>query len=67
MKLRDYIAKLQKINITHGGDLEVIYAIDDEGNDFHRVYYNPSPGLFDGNEFANVTTSQPEANSVCVN
>lgn len=40
MKLKEYIEKLQELYLEHG-DLELVYAVDDEGNYFNKVIYNP--------------------------
>ncbi len=40
MKLNNYIKKLQEIQ-TYYGDLELIYAKDDEGNGYNEVGYFP--------------------------
>ena len=42
MKLNEYIKQLQEVKRKHG-NLECIYSIDDEGNDFHSIYYSPTP------------------------
>ena len=41
MKVSKMIKNLQEFMARHG-DLECYYAIDDEGNAYHPVYYNPS-------------------------
>lgn len=63
MKLSAYIQKLQAV-LDKDGDLEVVYAIDDEGNEFHNVNYDPSAGRFKNGEF-NSESKKP--NAVCVN
>ena len=40
MKLTEYIKKLQELLNEHG-DLELIYAKDDEGNDYRKLHYDP--------------------------
>ena len=40
MKLKEYIEKLQELYLEHG-DLELVYASDDEGNYYNKVYYDP--------------------------
>lgn len=72
MKLRDYMDVLQKIMENGGGDLEVIYAIDDEGNAFHSVFYAPSAGCYEKDYFIGVNDvdfddNMHEVNSVCIN
>ena len=41
MKISEMIKNLQEFMNEHG-DLDCWYAIDDEGNAFHPVSYNPS-------------------------
>ena len=45
MILSEYIKSLKEI-FTDNGDLEVVYSIDDEGNDFNKVFFNPSIGHY---------------------
>lgn len=41
MKVSKMIKNLQEFMAEHG-DLECWYAVDDEGNGYKRVYYDPS-------------------------
>ena len=41
MKISEMINNLTAFMEKHG-DLECWYAVDDEGNDYHPVYYDPS-------------------------
>ena len=41
MKLKEYLKKLEDLYEKYG-DIELYYSIDDEGNDYREVYYNPS-------------------------
>lgn len=41
MKISEMIANLKEFMEEHG-DLECWYAIDDEGNGYHKIYYEPS-------------------------
>lgn len=41
MKISEMIKGLQEFMADHG-DLECYYAVDDEGNAYHPVYYTPS-------------------------
>ena len=41
MQVSEMIKNLQKF-MKEYGDLECWYAIDDEGNNFKKVYYDPS-------------------------
>lgn len=49
MKLSEYIKNLEKA-LKEFGDREVIYAIDDEGNGYQKVYFSPSFGFVEGIE-----------------
>ena len=49
MKLKEYFENL-KIMVDNNPsylDFEVIFSIDDEGNEYKRVTYSPSPETFD--------------------
>ena len=39
MKLKEYIEKLQELYLEHG-DLELVYAVDDEGNYYQSLTSN---------------------------
>lgn len=41
MKISQMIENLQEFMEEHG-DLDCWYAVDDEGNDYHEVYYSPN-------------------------
>ena len=41
MKISEMIKNLQEFMSEHG-DIDCYYAVDDEGNDYHEVYYDPS-------------------------
>jgi hypothetical protein len=45
MKLDDYIKHLQKIQAEHG-NMDLVYACDEEGNRFDKVIFGPSVGFF---------------------
>ena len=49
MKLREYIANLQKLAEERPEtlDMDVIYSKDDEGNGYGQVYYAPGIGEHD--------------------
>ena len=67
MKLSEYITSLNKLleENPEAADYLVITSIDDEGNGFNPVHYEPQIGGYnkEENEFSvNLT-----ANSVCLN
>ena len=50
MKVSEMIKNLQKF-MEEYGDLECWYASDDEGNEYHKVYYEPDimcVSIYDG-------------------
>jgi hypothetical protein len=44
-RLSEYIKELQKIEAKEGGDLEVWYSVDDEGNEYCQIQYSPEVRL----------------------
>jgi len=71
MLLSEYIKKLQEVEEKHGGNLKVVYSIDDEGNAYHGVFYEPSLGNFSrtGDEWSPLECTEPDRkpDSVCIN
>ena len=61
MKISEMIKNLQEFKAEHG-DLEVWYAVDDEGNDYHPVYYTPIMYYAneDGDVYQNLEDFDPE-------
>lgn len=51
MKISKMLTNLQEFMEEHG-DLDCYYAVDDEGNAYHEVYYDPS--LYYINEYGDV-------------
>lgn len=41
MKISEMIKNLEEFKAEHG-DIDCWYATDDEGNDYHEVYFDPS-------------------------
>ena len=41
MKITELMHNLRQIKKEHG-NLECIYSIDDEGNDFHPIHFHPT-------------------------
>jgi hypothetical protein len=75
MVLDELIYRLQEIRKQHGGNLEVVYSKDDEGNAFHEVVYSPTVGYHlagtdewvSEGEFAEFFDEPPKINAVCIN
>lgn len=75
MNLRQYLESLKKLVREHG-DSEVVYASDEEGNSFHKVFYAPSTGFYKNGEYYPATQETKESiekkfgkecSAVCVN
>jgi hypothetical protein len=67
MNLDVYIAKLEEIRAFHGGELTMIFASDDEGNDFSYVHYDPSCGYYNSDGEWQCGVKDELVNAVCVN
>lgn len=70
MKLKAYIAKLQKIAEKHP-NAKVVYAADDEGNSFGEVNFTPTLGNYGDGDFLSSYCDDFkenfEINAVCIN
>ena len=69
MKLSELIIKLQAIQEEYG-DLECVYSVDDEGNEYKKIHYDPSVGEFiEDNMVFQYEDDECEIdiNAVCVN
>lgn len=66
MTLRTYLRTLQQLALkdTTLLDKTVVYGVDDEGNRFNEVIFNPSTGHYDGDGFDG---DNDEVNAVCIN
>jgi hypothetical protein len=51
MKISEMIKNLEAVMLANG-DLECYYAVDDEGNAYHPVYFEPS--VYYKNEYGDV-------------
>jgi len=65
MRLNNYIKKLQLLQEEYGNK-QLCYGIDDEGNKFRLVFFEPTPGQFspDDGIFENDTDV---VNAICIN
>ena len=64
IKLKDYAKVINKLAKQHP-DVPVVYAIDDEGNDFRGLVYQPSVGKLDnGCEYG---VNLKPINACCIN
>ena len=67
MLLKDFIKGLEQVikDRPLAADFDVVAAVDDEGNGFSPIVFDPSVGVFDleDKDFS----EGGEANAVCVN
>ena len=70
MKISELIKKLQTIQKEHG-DLQAVYACDEEGNSFSPVEIDPTEGFYDDdvNDFTSIIDldSRDKVNAICIN
>ena len=64
MKINEYIKVLNGVKKAFG-NLECIYSIDDEGNEFFPVHYHPTPMSDDKDGYKQQDKKSPVY--VCVN
>jgi len=69
MKLRKFLENLNNMVAEDKSllDFDVVTAIDDEGNGFKPVYYAPSTGKFDGQDFDSNKEANIKPNAICLN
>lgn len=69
MTLNEYIVHLKAVAKEGHGNKEVVYAADDEGNNFQKIFYTPSVGVFKDRgghgDFDSEAKGKP--NAVCIN
>jgi hypothetical protein len=67
MILKEFVEKLNKLmdERPETATFEVVTAIDDEGNGYNLVFYDPQVGHYDSNE--KEFYQEKEVNAVCVN
>jgi hypothetical protein len=68
MTLKEFIEKINKVVEENPKALDyvVIAAIDDEGNGYNPVFFDPTPGSFDGDDFE-TDVDKSQFNSICIN
>lgn len=68
MKLKEYMDNLNKLvkDNPEAKEFDVISAIDDEGNGYNLVFFHPTLGVYDGDEF-NTDVDPKKFNAICIN
>lgn len=81
MTFKEYIDTLNTMLYERPGlgSMDVVYASDDEGNEYHKVMYTPTLGYFDGEyqgdfiadslfeDYLEDYATQLVANAICIN
>ena len=78
MKLKEFLDNLNKLVKDHPEylELDVITSKDAEGNGFEEVYYEPSVGVFDDDEYVPSNSedfeeeyeyTDKDINAICIN
>lgn len=75
MKLKEYLENLNQFIAENPEalNLDVITSKDDEGNGYNAVYYTPTAGILDGDDFIpsdqlnEFDKSIDDINVVCIN
>lgn len=66
MKLKEYSKHITDMAKKYP-DLEVISARDEEGNGFFPVYYHPTLGIFENDNFDDDPKDTSKYNAICIN
>ena len=70
MKLKEFADNINKLLLEkpETADFDVVTSIDDEGNWFNLVYYDPQIGYYDKEDKEDKEfEAQKESNAVCIN
>ncbi len=65
MKMKEFVKNLNQLlkDRPEAAELEVVTAKDDEGNGYSFVRYEPSIGVYDGEDFS----EEQKPNAICIN
>ncbi len=69
MKLKEFLKNINLIvkNNPEVLDYEVIYSIDDEGNEYNKVIFEPEIGIYENREFSSISDYKIEPNAIVIN
>lgn len=74
MTFKEYVTACNELLAQRPGigDYQCVYSIDDAGNEYKRVFYTPSEGVYDEengdfNEYSGDFHESKSSNSVCIN
>lgn len=67
MKLKQFAKNINELLEKYPNAI-VVYASDGEGNHFNEVFYEPSPGYIEENEFTHEHyLVKTKVNAICIN
>jgi len=64
MKASELLQRLEDLILAHG-DLELVYAVDDEGNDYDSITYPANDCYWDGENYQFDDEKKPT--HICIN
>ena len=71
MKLKDFLKNINELVKQNKEllELEVVYSVDDEGNEFQKVVFSPSIGTYEDGEFMvfEEDSHKGDLNVICIN
>lgn len=69
MKFGEYLENLQELLEEHPElvNAEVIYSIDDEGNDYKHVHWGPTPGNYSCRDFVSESDIEDDESDLPIN
>ena len=71
MKLKKFLEALELMIKSNPKilELDIVYSIDDEGNEFKKVYFEPTIGIYNEDEglFYTEDVQNSYINAICIN
>ena len=69
MKLKEYLESINELVKNNPSllELDVVYASDDEGNNYDFVAFTPSVGKFNGKPWDGFECPTENPNAICIN
>jgi len=71
MKLKDYLKNINELVKQNKEllELDVVYSVDDEGNNFSKVIFTPCIGTYESGSFLEFEedSHKGDLNAICIN
>lgn len=71
MKLKDFLKNINELVKQNKEllELEVVYSVDDEGNEFNKIIFTPTIGTYEDGEFIafKEDSHRGDLNAICIN